>query len=133
MKYLAHALLTATALVGVSAFATEFQSPTGNIICGEQAGELICHVSERTNKKPAKPRPADCELDWGHEFILGKTGKPSLGCGGDYPFTGQAITLAYGKTIKGNGWQCTSAKTGMTCKNKQGRGFTLSRAKQKLF
>lgn len=34
MKLLAHALLTATALLGVSAFATEFQSPTGNIICG---------------------------------------------------------------------------------------------------
>lgn len=133
MKLLAHALLTATALVGVSAFA-EFQSPSGNITCKDFGTEVGCYISDSTAKKPAQPKPADCDLDWGNMFYVGKTGKASLECHGDMPVdTRNATTLTYGKTIKGNGWQCTSAKTGMTCKNSQGRGFTLSRAKQKLF
>ena len=42
-------------------------------------------------------------------------------------------TLAYGKTIRGRGWQCTSHQDGMLCKNRSGHGFKLSRKLQQLF
>lgn len=131
MKKLA---LSAICLMASTFVWAEFQSPSKNITCKDFGTEVGCYISQNTAKKPALPKPADCDLDWGDMFYVGKTGKASLECHGDMPVnTSGATTLAYGKTIKGNGWSCTSQKTGMTCKNSQGHGFTLSRAKQTVF
>ena len=43
------------------------------------------------------------------------------------------IKLDYGTTIEKTGISCTSEKTGLTCKNTAGHGFSLSKAKQKIF
>jgi hypothetical protein len=41
---------------------------------------------------------------------------------------GQPVSvLGYGKAWKGGGLRCVSAFTGLTCKNKNGHGFYLSR------
>lgn len=132
MKYLSF-IVCFTALLGTSAVASQFQSPSGNIICATKANGVFCYIAQKSSAKPVMPRPKDCHLDWGQLFYVNGTGKAGLICHGDYPFSGQAKTLAYGKTIKGNGWRCTSAKTGMTCKNSQGHGFMLSRGKQVIF
>ena len=45
------------------------------------------------------------------------------------PYVGSGIAkvLGYGKTWSGGGIRCTSAETGLTCRNKSGHGFFLSR------
>ena len=129
------ALMCVLAVCTSSAFA-DFQSPSGNIICGDIDGssELTCYLHEKDNRKPARPKPKDCDVEWGNMFSVGVRGHASLDCYIDYPFDTENVqTLPYGSTIKGKGWQCTSQKTGMTCKNSQGHGFTLSRKKQTLF
>jgi hypothetical protein len=41
--------------------------------------------------------------------------------------------LGYGKTWSGGGLRCTSAFKGLTCRNKSGHGFFLSRAHWRSF
>jgi hypothetical protein len=41
--------------------------------------------------------------------------------------------LEYGSYISLGGITCVSERTGMTCTNLDGHGFTLSRARQSLF
>ena len=41
--------------------------------------------------------------------------------------------LAYGRTRSFGSMRCTSRMTGMTCKNRDGHGFVLSRERQRLF
>ena len=43
------------------------------------------------------------------------------------------LELGYGQEVSLGGITCTSAKTGMTCKNEGGHGFSVARARQKLF
>jgi hypothetical protein len=58
-------------------------------------------------------------------------------CAGDPgPFVGEhsAPVLGYGKTWKqSDGLHCTSAFKGLTCRNKSGHGFFLSRAHWRKF
>ncbi|WP_346962721.1 DUF6636 domain-containing protein [Eikenella corrodens] len=35
--------------------------------------------------------------------------------------------------MRGNGWQCTSQTTGITCSNSRGHGFEISSSRQRLF
>ena len=46
---------------------------------------------------------------------------------------GNPPVLAYGKTIRGKGWQCTSQTDGMRCQNRSKHGFWLNRSRQTLF
>ena len=39
----------------------------------------------------------------------------------------------YGEAVSLGGISCVSAKTGMTCTNAEGHGFSVAKAKQKLF
>ena len=127
------ALICFLAIYGSNAFA-DFQSPDGNVICGDVGGMLMCYLHKQDNKKPALPKPKDCDGDWGDMFSLEARGKAKIECSFDYPFQTQGVkTLPYGSSIKGSGWQCMSEKTGMICKNSQGHGFTLNRKKQTLF
>lgn len=126
--------LLVTALIGVAgtASAVTFQSPSGNIICSSVDGGVLCHMFEKNNRS-IRPAPSDCWGDWGSDFFVsGGSGRAELICVSDWAHDRPSV-LAYGKTIKGSGWSCTSKQTGMTCKNNAGRGFTLSRASQKLF
>jgi hypothetical protein len=111
-----------------------FQSPSGNIFCALMTGEYNearCDMAELTPSFTR--RPADCELDWGSSFSVGPTGKGGLGCNGDTVMMPDAPVLGYGDSIDAGPFTCTSVKTGMTCMNAQGHGFTLSRAEQQVF
>ena len=41
--------------------------------------------------------------------------------------------MAQEETITLGSFSCTSEKTGMTCTNPAGHGFTIAKAKQRLF
>lgn len=124
--------------LGAPAFADDyiaFQSPTGNIHCGlyrgAQLASVRCDLRELT---PSYTRaPADCEFDWGASFAVDDRGKGYLACVSDAVADPGNPVLPYGEAISLGGISCVSAKTGMTCTNAEGHGFTVAKAKQKLF
>ncbi|MGF6148823.1 Uncharacterised protein [Kingella potus] len=132
--------LPAAAAAGDSIY---FTSPSGNIFClGDSRQEygkdgwwgVTCELrGHRENIRPAQKRPDDCDVDWGNSFSLETDKRPVADCRGDTGRRENAPVLAYGKTIRGKGWQCTSRKDGMQCRNRSGHGFHLSRSRQLLF
>ncbi len=112
-----------------------FRSPTGNVSClfalGDSA-EVRCDLTE-LNRSFTTP-PADCDLEWGDSFSIGEMSKRgSLVCHGDTVIDPQAQVLEYGSTLGYFGIVCTSAKTGMSCVNNQGHGFSVARKLQSVF
>jgi hypothetical protein len=114
----------------------QFRSPTGNIHCFMFAGDgdwwgARCDILEAT-RSFAVP-PADCDLDWGHAFEVPARGAAGPVCAGDTVADPGAPVLGYGRSVSIGGVICTSEQTGMTCQNRQGHGFSLSRARQRVF
>ena len=112
-----------------------FHSPTRNIQCmiakGDYA-EARCDVMELTSPLPEPP--TDCDLDYGHAFTIGlQSTKGARACVGDTVADPLGATLNYGARIELGGFICASEKTGMTCTNPAGHGFTVAKARQSLF
>jgi hypothetical protein len=104
-----------------------FRSPTGNINAAAR-----CDLIELTPSFTTPP--PGCDLDWGRAFSISPSDrKGQLACVGDTVIDPNAITLSYGETLSLGSLSCTSEKTGMTCTNPAGHGFTISKAKQSLF
>ena len=112
-----------------------FRSPTGNIHCAMYSwnggAEARCDVIELT--PTYRKAPAGCDLDWGHSFAGDNTGKGVLACVGDTVQDPRNPVLPYGQALSLGGISCVSAKTGITCTNAAGHGFSVAKAKQKLF
>ena len=112
-----------------------FRSPTGNIHCAMYSwnggAEARCDVIELT--PTYRKAPAGCDLDWGHSFAVDNTGKGVLACVGDTVQDPRNPVLPYGQALSLGGISCVSAKTGITCTNAAGHGFSVAKAKQKLF
>ena len=129
--YLALGLLPAQAM---AQDLVDFQAPSGNITCllidGADGGAR-CDMVELTPS--FKTPPADCELDYGSAFWVGATGPAYPACVGDTVLNPKATVLPYGQTVKLGLVTCSAAKSGITCTNAEGHGFTLSRAKQIVF
>jgi hypothetical protein len=113
----------------------QFQSPTGNIHCAiyTWSGGAEARCDLRALTPTYAKRPAGCELDWGSAFAVGVTGKGVLACAGDTMIDPGNPVLPYGDAVSLGGLSCVSAKTGMTCSNAAGHGFSVAKAKQKLF
>jgi hypothetical protein len=117
------------------AYAT-FKMPSGNIGCayswfsGESA-QLRCDILSGLVPRP--PRPKGCDLDWGYGYEMKSTGRAQSFCAGDTALDPRARVLANGQTWKSGGFTCVSRATGLTCTNRSGRGFTLSRARSRTF
>ncbi|WP_118792015.1 DUF6636 domain-containing protein [Neisseria bergeri] len=123
-------------------FAVNFQSPSGNIVCGGDTGPpegeepwygVSCFIRETDNTKPAMPKPKGCGFDWGNVFNIDNKGKAYMSCYSDYPYSPEPPVLAYGHTAKGKGWQCGSLENGVLCTNSAGHGFLLNRKWQRMF
>jgi hypothetical protein len=110
-----------------------FRSPTGNIHCAMFEGDWPSARCDLTEFTPSFARPADCDLDWGHAFGVAIRGQAQPLCAGDTVAVPGARVLGYGQSVTLGGITCTSAKTGMTCTNLDGRGFRVARARQSLF
>jgi hypothetical protein len=113
-----------------------FHSPSGNIHCGLYVSSdytgVRCDVYQMTVQSYNKA-PADCEFDWGSSFAVDVTGKGYLACVSDAVADDSGLELGYGQEVSLGGITCSSAKSGMTCQNEAGHGFTVAKAKQKLF
>jgi hypothetical protein len=115
-----------------------FKTPSGNIICNYAVGAFVdCGI--RSGLKPTK-RPRHCRVGDPiyNRIDLPASGRPDVPrCAGDPgPFLGlqhHPRTLAYGKHWSGAGTRCTSRTRGLTCRNRSGHGFFLSRAHWHLF
>ena len=124
------------AVVATAAFAQGapkgFRSPTGNIQClFFDASSVRCSIATVSNRLPH--RPADCELEWGHDFGLGAESREGERlCVGDTIADNYPI-LPYGESARYGAVVCRSARKGVTCTNIEGAGFELSRSMQRVF
>lgn len=114
------------------------QTPSHNIFCmatpameGQPTPELRCDIRQTINRLP--PPPANCPLSWGDAFSINSTGPGQLTCHGDTVANPADPVLAYGATWNVYGFTCLSQTTGLTCRNGQGHGFSISREAQKIF
>jgi len=131
---------------------TYFQTPSGNVVCHaysgiddlEGGGTAFYAGIECVIKSGLKPQPPHtCEVAGGftlHQVRLFPTGRPTVpGCRDDASGTRlltdprNKLILAYGQTWTGGGLRCTSAVAGLTCRNKSGHGFFLSRDSWRAF
>jgi hypothetical protein len=89
-------------------------------------GVARCDIKQRIWSPP--PRPPSCpkEVDFGQGLDVSASGHGQLVCAGDTALDPSAAKLAYGQSTAVGGITCTSATTGMTCKNASGGGFFIS-------
>lgn len=126
-------LLAATPVLADEYFG--FRSPTGNIHCAMYTfdGRAEARCDLRSYTPSYTRRPAGCEQDWGMAFGVAASGKGELLCVGDTVQDPGNPVLPYGEAVSLGGISCVSSKTGMTCTNAEGHGFSVAKAKQKLF
>jgi hypothetical protein len=120
------------------ALATEvFHSPSKNIYCmvleEGSVSAVDCEIIERTNGRPIRPVPADCDLEWGNRFFLENSGRAQLICTGDTLRGSEAFVLPYGERLDYFGITCSSSETGIECINDDGHGFKISKGRQTLY
>jgi hypothetical protein len=129
---LAIVVLAALAVPAVSAGrTTQFSIPSRNIGCMGDSTFVRCDISQTRVKPPPKPR--SCRFDWGNAFQLGPRGRARRVCVSDSALGSRRI-LRYGQTQRlGRRISCTSRRAGLTCRNRDGHGFFLSRNRIRLF
>lgn len=142
LKIIGFALLLAVLTAG-SAQASwryrTFVSPSKTTICriavdrtGKEKTWVRCDVNKAVNKAPKKP--AGCEFDWGFSFGMNSTGRARRNCVSDaIADPSKTKKLAYGSFARLGGISCHSRTAAMTCTNRSGHGFSLSRTRQKIF
>src|SRR3954447_4127050 len=122
---LALSLLTSTAGAAPAADVHwwGFQTPSHNIVCNSlpsRSGATVGVVCVVFSASPS----------WGQKgWMLARSGRPSVrtaraNIGVD------VATLGYGRAWQRAGLRCVSQATGLTCRNPQGHGFSLSRQQQ---
>jgi hypothetical protein len=120
-----------------------FKTPSGNVVCGygiapDGTASMECGI--KTGLRPP-PRPVHCDAGDPNDkrVSLRDTGPamPVLCAGDPGPLLPQiqakARVLAYGSTLQVGGIGCASATTGLTCRNRSGHGFFLSRERWRSF
>jgi len=116
-----------------------FQTPSRNIVCdfsigGAATSFVRCGIRSGLVGAPLLHCTVD---DPNATFVtLGRTGRgsrvPCLGDPGPFVYP-HAPVLRYGSTWSGNGMSCASERTGLTCRNRGGHGFFLSRLRWRVF
>lgn len=120
----------------VAADVWTFETPSENIQCsvGEdlEGSDIYCTIIERSGP-PAAPRPVGCAQDWGHSFFMRHTGPVQMQCDPLSRSKTGFSTAEYGVTGRFGGIVCHSSRQGLECRNTEGHGFFLSRARQIIF
>jgi hypothetical protein len=117
-----------------------FKTPSRNIVCGYSIdvhgkGSMECGV--KSGLRP--PPPNTChDIDYNDRRVgMRSTGAsfPVMCAGDPGPFLveSKARVLAYGTSWHAGGLSCTSRRTGLTCTNRSGHGFFISRERWRLF
>jgi hypothetical protein len=110
-----------------------FRTPSGFSTCVMHKADVTCIANIKTENIP--PKPTECTYDWGGVFSINTRGKVSWACYSgsiDFDFNKYTI-LKYGSSLSMNGITCTSRKTGLTCINRDNRGWVISRENQRFF
>jgi hypothetical protein len=118
-----------------------FKTPSGNIVCGysiDSFGAASMECGIKSGLKPPPPRVHCSAGDPNDKRVsLTATGRAvPVTCAGDPgPFLveSRASILGYGRTWSGGGISCTSESAGLTCKNRVGHGFFISRERWRTF
>jgi hypothetical protein len=107
---------------GAHAAYRDFRSPSGKIGCAFYSDTET-------------PRFVRCDWSGANDrgVTLTESGKGKRVVATDTVMSPEATVLAYGKTTKFGSLRCTSRRTGITCRNKQDHGFTVSVEKQRVF
>ena len=133
------AAILAASLTAGAASATRpyFETPTKNIVCGYFVGSgypqlLECGVASGLRPPPRKPSGDGCHVadPVSNRVRLNATGRTYGFCAGDLGVLaeqGIAPVLAYGTAWHQGAYRCSSAAAGLTCRNRSGHGFFLSR------
>jgi hypothetical protein len=111
-----------------------FQSPTGNIHCSihEFGGETQARCTLQEFIPTLGDWPSGC-AGLNREFSVTDLGEGSLSCSDANLVNGGNSVLTYGESISLAGVSCVSAKTGMTCTNAEGHGFSVAKAQQSIY
>jgi hypothetical protein len=116
-----------------------FRTPSNNIHClalieqdKTQPDGIVCDISNIAGK-PLRPKPSDCEFDWGQRFALSARGGAGMECYSDWSGSDWSPILTYGSSLQIGTIVCTSTQQGLECRNAAGRGFFLSRNAQRIF
>ncbi len=111
-----------------------FRTPSKNISCAYYPASITgtavfrCDLFSGLRPKPKRR----CDVDW-TGASMGLRGRAGPTCAGDTVYDPHAPILAYGSTWSLAGLSCSSRATGLTCRNRDGHGFFLSRASWRVF
>jgi uncharacterized protein DUF6636 len=109
-----------------------WQSPSGNVSCELQGARLRCDMRRIGVTPPS--RPASCMGDWGHAFVIGRSGSRGRRlCITDAVGGPGTPTIRYGRVWRRGGFRCSVASSGVRCVNGRGHGFALRIGRQRLF
>jgi hypothetical protein len=108
------------------------QTPSRNIGCIFSQSPRFVRCDVRTGLRPAPPRPRGCDLDWAYALEMTLVSRPKTLCAGDTAL-GQGPILAYGASLKIEGFSCVSQRVGLRCTNRARHGFFLSRQRWRKF
>jgi hypothetical protein len=122
--------------VAAEAVYVSFRTPSANIGCGYSkfAGEpanLRCEIVSGIRPLPPKPRSCTEGL-WGRAVGMAPTGPARGYCITDTVMEPGARVLAYGRAWARGGFTCVSRAGGLACRNRDGHGWLLSRARSRL-
>lgn len=109
-----------------------FRTPSGNIVCnagpivdrnGTTAGgqALACVLFSQSGVRGQKTWYLRSTGLAGIQFVQGNIATEGIG------------VLRYGHTWRWHSFNCSSQRTGLTCRNRAGHGFFLSRERQSRF
>jgi hypothetical protein len=112
---------------------SSFNTPSGNIGCIAFGHNLRCDIAQKDWAAPRAQRP--CHLVRGDSLEMTGTGRPIWTCHGDTALAprGSRRALAYGSRWHWGPFTCASRVTGLTCTNRRGHGFFLSRQSYRVF
>jgi Family of unknown function (DUF6636) len=103
----------------------KFRMPSGNIACGYSTDfgpvTLRCDILSGLRPEPRRR----CELDWTGLSMGRGSARPT--CAGDTVYDRRAPVLQYGSVWKRGPFTCVSLLIGLSCANRTGHGFFLSK------
>ncbi|MEO6990263.1 MAG: DUF6636 domain-containing protein, partial [Candidatus Baltobacteraceae bacterium] len=99
--------------------------------CGYYLRQMRCDVTGGIVPRPPQPRP--CEFGtWAGGYVVQATGFARAICTSDTTL-GATHVLPYGKSRRVPGITCKSERIGVTCANRSGHGFFVSKGASHTF
>ena len=126
-------VLAAAAPTAAGARLEFFRSPSGNISCYLDARNARCDIADKEWTIAKRPKGCPRDIEFGQGLTVSSRGsRGQVVCAGDTALGAKKV-LAYGRSLTVGRLKCTSRRSGMTCRNRGGHGFRISRTRHDLF